>query len=149
MYRKKDASPDPFAPRYWHQSSDYLYGVDLYNFGYYWEAHEAWEGIWKTTQRVNRPGRFLQGLIQVSAALLKREQGITGGMESLGKAGLEKLRGVAGYGPLYCGLNLPEYVVRMGRILGETISSKRPLDPAIDLIIPVTASQGQSDQGPG
>ncbi|MCI0423313.1 MAG: DUF309 domain-containing protein [Acidobacteria bacterium] len=41
-------------------------GVALFNSGKFWEAHEAWEEIWK-----NRPedGRFfIQGLIQLAAA---------------------------------------------------------------------------------
>ena len=41
-------------------------GIALFNSGQFWEAHEAWEEIWK-----NHPedGRFfLQGLIQLAAA---------------------------------------------------------------------------------
>jgi predicted metal-dependent hydrolase len=41
-------------------------GITLFNSGKFWEAHEAWEEIWK-----NHPedGRFfLQGLIQLAAA---------------------------------------------------------------------------------
>lgn len=36
-------SPDPTA---WQDCHDYLYGIDLFNHGFYWEAHEAWEGLW-------------------------------------------------------------------------------------------------------
>ena len=41
-------------------------GIALFNSGKFWEAHEAWEEIWK-----NHPedGRFfIQGLIQLAAA---------------------------------------------------------------------------------
>lgn len=41
-------------------------GIALFNAGKFWEAHEAWEEIWK-----DRPedGRFfIQGLIQLAAA---------------------------------------------------------------------------------
>jgi uncharacterized protein len=41
-------------------------GIALFNSGQFWEAHEAWEEIWK-----NHPedGRFfIQGLIQLAAA---------------------------------------------------------------------------------
>ncbi len=27
----------------------FLRGIDLYHAGYLWEAHEAWEGLWKAT----------------------------------------------------------------------------------------------------
>ena len=50
---------------------DYLWGVDLYNQGYYWEAHEAWEDLWRQVETDTRPRRFLQGLIQCTAAALK------------------------------------------------------------------------------
>ena len=36
---------DPLPPELWQQNEDYLYGVDLYNFAYWWEAHEAWGGV--------------------------------------------------------------------------------------------------------
>jgi uncharacterized protein len=42
------------------------HGIALFNSGKFWEAHEAWEGIW-----MNHPedGRFfIQGLIQLAAA---------------------------------------------------------------------------------
>ena len=28
-------------------SNIFLWGLDLFNHGYYWEAHEAWEGLWQ------------------------------------------------------------------------------------------------------
>ncbi len=70
-------------PERWAESEDYLYGADLYNHGYWWEAHEAWEGLWQQTDKAGRQGRFLQGLIQVSAAHLKRHVGQAEGVERL------------------------------------------------------------------
>ncbi len=32
----------------WLRCRDYLRGIDLFNHGYYWEAHEVWEGLWHT-----------------------------------------------------------------------------------------------------
>jgi hypothetical protein len=43
----------------------------LYNHAYWWEAHEEWEGIWKSFDKGTVPRQFLQGLIQVSACHLK------------------------------------------------------------------------------
>lgn len=58
----------------WRRCMPYLFGCDLYNHGYWWEAHEAWESIWLTsTDPVQR--RYLQGLIQVANAHLKVEMG--------------------------------------------------------------------------
>ncbi|MDA2929586.1 DUF309 domain-containing protein [Acidobacteria bacterium AH-259-O06] len=134
QYGKVEVPPEPFNPSSWRHSSDYLYGADLYNFVYYWEAHEAWEGIWKTTKRVDIPGIYLQGLIQISAALLKREQGIRRGMKSLARAGLGKLREVVFLHPFYCGLDLEDYVERMEMVFKEKNLSAWPVDPRIRLI---------------
>lgn len=43
-------------------------GIDLYNAGHYWNAHEAWEEVWLESERGMR--NFYQGLIQVSAAFV-------------------------------------------------------------------------------
>jgi ribulose-phosphate 3-epimerase len=41
-------------------------GVDLFNEGQYWEAHEAWEGAWMP-HRHEPEGDFYKGLVQVAA----------------------------------------------------------------------------------
>src|SRR5437868_3427744 len=58
-------------PEQWRRSMEYLYGCDLYNHGYWWEAHEAWEGLWRVVPRDSAQHRFLQGIIQVAACHLK------------------------------------------------------------------------------
>ncbi len=30
----------------WRKSEDYLFGIDLFNEGYWWECHEVLEGLW-------------------------------------------------------------------------------------------------------
>ncbi len=66
-----------FDPSEWCTSTVYLHGVDLFNYAYWWEAHEAWEGLWMAAGRRTPSGRFLQGLIQVSVAHLKWFQGLS------------------------------------------------------------------------
>jgi len=51
------------------------HGADLFNRGYWWEAHEAWEGPWRDAGRSTPEGRLLGALIQAAAALLKWEIG--------------------------------------------------------------------------
>jgi uncharacterized protein len=53
-------------------------GIDLFNQGRFFAAHEAWEEIWRSTTPEPKP--LFQGLIQVAAALhqhldLKRAEG--------------------------------------------------------------------------
>lgn len=66
---------DPPDPRHWRSCRPYLYGVDLFNCGYYWEAHEAWEALWDACDRSGRTADFLKGLIKLAAAGVKVRQG--------------------------------------------------------------------------
>lgn len=59
------ADPDPGRDPQW------LWPMDLFDHRYYWEAHEAWEGLWHQMPRRGRRAQLTQGLIQVSAAVLK------------------------------------------------------------------------------
>lgn len=81
-----------FTPDDWPSCEPFLYGIDLFNHGYWWEAHEAWETVWLAAGgRETRCGRFVQGLIQLAAAQLKREIGSPGGAQSLTAAACNKL----------------------------------------------------------
>jgi hypothetical protein len=43
--------PMPVAAEASLGSDVFLWGLDLFNHGYYWEAHEAWEGLWQVVDR--------------------------------------------------------------------------------------------------
>ena len=43
--------PIPVAAEVSLSSDAFLWGLDLFNHGYYWEAHEAWEGLWQVADR--------------------------------------------------------------------------------------------------
>jgi hypothetical protein len=51
------------------------HAVDLFNHGYYWEAHEVWEAWWHIAGRHSAEGRLLQGLIGLAAAGVKAREG--------------------------------------------------------------------------
>ena len=107
--------PQILSPESWRTNEDYLYGVDLYNFAYWWEAHEAWEGLWHQAEDDYR--LFLQGLIQISAALIKRHMRMPRPTRTLSAAGSDKLREVlSNLEPdtaTYMGLNLKEFLSRL------------------------------------
>lgn len=44
-------------------SDAFLWGLDLFNHGYYWEAHEAWEGLWQVVDRDNPLRMLFKSLI--------------------------------------------------------------------------------------
>jgi predicted metal-dependent hydrolase len=82
-----------FGREGWQTSEDYLHAIDLFNEGYWWEAHEVLEELWRVAGRGTALGDFLQGLIQVAAALLKAATGARAAAESLARSGGRKLRG--------------------------------------------------------
>ena len=65
----------PFELSRWWLSEEFLYGVDLWNRGFFWEAHEAWEGPWRAAGRGTLVGDLLQGYILLAAAAVKHELG--------------------------------------------------------------------------
>lgn len=69
-----EPAPTPVAPGDWAASDDFLHGVDLFNHGYYWEAHEAWEGLWRAAPDA-RARAMLHGLIKLAAAGVKARAG--------------------------------------------------------------------------
>ncbi len=74
-FKQPEPYPRPFKPERWATSEDYLYGIDLYNWTYWWEAHEVFEGFWHAYGRTTQEGNFFQALIQCAAANLKYELG--------------------------------------------------------------------------
>lgn len=62
-----EPSPTPCRPEEWAQSEDYRFGIDLYNFAYWWECHEVFEGFWHAVGRKTEQGLFFQALIQLTA----------------------------------------------------------------------------------
>lgn len=56
-------------------SDAFAWGQDLFNHGYYWEAHEAWEDLWQAAARGSAVRMLLKGLILVSAAGVKIREG--------------------------------------------------------------------------
>jgi predicted metal-dependent hydrolase len=94
MYRVEEpfATPLSQAPA---ENEDFLFGIDLFNAGFYWEAHTCWERLWAVEEGSPEIRRFLQGLIQISAACLKAIQGRkTGARKLLAKADLERFEGI-------------------------------------------------------
>jgi predicted metal-dependent hydrolase len=55
-------------------------GVELFDAGFYWEAHEAWEALWHAAGRRGPTADVLRGLIKLAAAGIKvrerREPGV-------------------------------------------------------------------------
>ena len=109
----------PLSAVDWHTNAAYLYGADLFNYAYWWEAHEQWEGLWLQTNEDDLSRDYLQGLIQASASLLKWHQGYAEGMCRLEARARSRLQRVASTGPVYMGLDVGEFLRRLERLLAD------------------------------
>ena len=81
-------------PDAWWASALYLRGVDLFNFGYWWESHEAFEALWRGAAPGSPPAELLQALIQLAAAEIKRFSGLDGPAAKLAGRARARLSGV-------------------------------------------------------
>jgi uncharacterized protein len=64
-------------------------GIEQFNCGRFFDAHETWEEIWLQSPEPEKT--FLQGIIQIAAAFHHHARGNTRGARSLLGAGLERL----------------------------------------------------------
>jgi uncharacterized protein len=87
--REHPAVPDPDN---WRASQAFVRGVDLFNHGFYWEAHEAWEGLWHACGRRGVVADFLKGLIQLAVAGVKHRQGLLPGVTNHARRAAELWR---------------------------------------------------------
>lgn len=99
----------PLDPQRWSQCAGYWHGIELFNQAQYWEAHEAWEELWKLAGRRGPLADFLKGLIKLAAAGVKAQKGVPVGVVSHARRATELFEQVRPMtGEQYCGLNLTE-----------------------------------------
>ncbi len=119
--------PPPLDPERFEESEEYLFGIDLFNRGYYWEAHDAWEGLWKAGGKRGAVPEFLKGLIKLAAGGMKARQASPGGVRKHARSALRHFQAVEGHFPtgVCAGLRLP-VLKELAREAGE----KAPLRKA-------------------
>lgn len=81
-------------------------GIELFNSGHYWEAHEAWEQEW-TPDRKGPESGFYKGLIQVAAGCLHYQRHNRRGAVNKWRSGAGYLRP---YPPVHRGVRLAALV---------------------------------------
>lgn len=88
----RELAPVSIDEASWANNDLYLYAIDLFNAGYYWECHEALEALWHGVGRQSAVGRCVQGVIQAAAALLKAITAKPKPARTLAAAAAAKLR---------------------------------------------------------
>lgn len=79
----------------WRHCETYLWGLDLFNHGYYWEAHEAWEAVWHAAGRSGMVADFCKALIKFAAAGVKAREGRAAGVKRHAARAKELLDSIA------------------------------------------------------
>ena len=124
-YGTKETVPPSIPPDRWSENAVYLHGIDLYNFAYWWECHEALEGLWHLTGHQGTEAQFLQGIIQVAAANLKRHVGSLVGARRLGREAVARLASVGRR--FFMGLELGPFIREVNDYHVDEDSAKIPL----------------------
>src|SRR5713101_2574293 len=88
-------------------------GVDLFNSGRYWDAHEAWEHVWMPDRKGPDAG-FYKGLIQVAAGCLHYGRRNRRGAVNKWRSGADYLRP---YVPAHLGVRLSPLVASVDAYL--------------------------------
>jgi len=105
-----DPPANPLDEFTFHASATYLYAIDLFNHGFYWEAHEEWEALWHAAGRHGRTADFLKGLIKLAAAGVKAREGRAAGVRQHAQRAAELFRTTAADTNQLFGLRLNELI---------------------------------------
>ena len=129
MFGQREMEFVPITGDNWRESTRYLYGIDLYHNGYFWEAHEAWEGLWKAADDDSLEANFLQALILNAAAQLKAHTRRANGVRTHSQAARWRLarirsRGYDGPQMPFMGIDVGDLVDQLKRHYGPVCASK-------------------------
>ena len=122
-YSQEEPTPRLLPPDQWAQSADYLYGIDLYNYAYWWECHEVFEGLWKAAGHHGEQGNFFRAIIQLAAANLKLFMGSRQAAHNLLQRGVIRLQRVP---ESYMGVDVTGLTEDLQqRVVGTTLYAPR------------------------
>jgi hypothetical protein len=126
--------PDPAR---WADSLHYVLGIDLFNHGYYWEAHELWESLWHACGRRGTLAAFFKGLIQLAVVGVKARQGRIEGVLAHARRARELFEEVAAArdGDQCMGMRLTDLIARANQILAQPPSAPDPA-AAVEVVFP-------------
>jgi len=139
-YGRPEVDTVHLPPERWFEDEAYRAGVDLFNRGYYWEAHEMWEAVWHGCDKSRTQGLFVQGLIQISAALLRWHMGTERGTRKLYEDGREKLELALQESPDgFMGIDLKSWLLQLEATFAQLLAWPETAPP-----LPVIRLQMQS-----
>jgi hypothetical protein len=125
-YGRQVTGPPPPDPENPDSSPAFLSALDLFNHGYYWEAHELWEALWHACGRAGGTADLLKGLIRLAAAGVKAREGRVAGVRRHARRAGELFETVsrAAGNRAVLGLDLKRLIAAVNEIAADP-----PVDP--------------------
>lgn len=112
-------------------------GVELFDAGYYWEAHEAWEVLWHAAGRHGSTADVLRGLIKLAAAGIKVRERREPGVRTHARRAAECFASARREGGVHqLGLDLDEWIARALAIAESPPTDPGPPDAAVTPVFP-------------
>lgn len=124
----------PLEPAHPERSEEFLSAIDLFNHGYYWEAHETWEGLWHAAGRTGPVAILLKGLIKLAAAGVKAREGNSSGVQRHARRAAELLEQASSDSSarmLFDRLNGRELIMECQRLTDHPITDATPCDEGL------------------
>jgi hypothetical protein len=120
-------APQPPVPEQWRACAHYLLGLDLFNAGFFWEAHEIWERLWHACGRRGETADFLKALIKLAAAGVKHREGKPAGVHSHARRAAVLWRSLAATRDVFLGLRLVNLIECAEQIERDGWPAEAPL----------------------
>ncbi len=100
-------------------------GLELFNGGEFFEAHETWEDLWHLCTGPRKV--FIQGLIQCAVTLEHVRRGNPRGVQNVWKSAVEKFRASP---EVYMGVHVPQLLGDLQRFIQPVLDLPRDMfDP--------------------
>jgi hypothetical protein len=114
-----------------------LRGIDLFNAGYYWEAHEVWEELWHACGRRGTTADVLRALIKLAAAGVKVREGQEHGVRTHARRAADLLESArARSGPHQLGLDLNDLIGAARQVATNPPGDAGPIEARVTRVFP-------------
>ncbi len=147
------AKAPPGREKQW-WSTRFLRAVELFNAGYYWEAHEVWEELWHVEGRRGPTAELLKALIKLAAAGVKVREGRENGVRThCRRAALSFAAAAEQGGPRQLGLDLDLWARRSNELAENPPTDHGPAGAPVtrvfDFQIEPESTSATSERLPG
>ena len=116
-------------------SPPFLRGVALFNAGYYWEAHDAWESVWHAHGRRGVVADVIKALIKLAAAGVKVREGHEHGVRIHAHRAAELFAAALLDGQSQqLGINLAQWVERCRQIAADPPRDHGPIGAPVSRV---------------